>query len=316
MPGDLQGGRHSLPEQDFLRALRRAGLPCRPANVSYGAATAATSSTATSTSGWSPWRSTAPTTWTSGRRSRTTSDAPGWPSAVVWWSTSASWTVRHDSDLAVLLTADALLARGWRPTQRLRATLEAMAVRAPAFSWTSSAASRAPTAGDPHDDRADSPPARRCGSREARGESVGTATVTSTGRWSLARSTPGADTTSYDRTTSPSVPNTPSMRRSGAVAGNVGPLSGPRSRIPPSANACQAAWPGRSLTSPAASACAPPRAARTCSTRIVCSSRCAASSGRCTDSTVSRAPPFDTTAAATPRAGQSSWRDRQPRWLP
>ena len=51
-----------------------------------------------------------------------------------------SYTVRHDIELAVLLTADALFSRGWNPTVDVRRGLLALAAAHPTFSWTSSVA--------------------------------------------------------------------------------------------------------------------------------------------------------------------------------
>jgi hypothetical protein len=51
-----------------------------------------------------------------------------------------SHTVRHDIELAVLLTADALLSRGWRPAADVRSRLLRLAAAHPTFSWTSSMA--------------------------------------------------------------------------------------------------------------------------------------------------------------------------------
>ncbi len=63
--------------------------------------------------------------------------APGSPSAVGWSSTSAADIVRHDIALAVLLTADALLSRGWEPARDVRQRLLNLAAAHPTFTWTS-----------------------------------------------------------------------------------------------------------------------------------------------------------------------------------
>ncbi len=51
-----------------------------------------------------------------------------------------SHTVRHDIELAVLLTADALFSRGWTPATDVKDRLLRLAVAHPTFSWTSSMA--------------------------------------------------------------------------------------------------------------------------------------------------------------------------------
>jgi hypothetical protein len=48
-----------------------------------------------------------------------------------------SWTVRYDVALAVLLTADALVSRGWRPPDALRQHLDELARRHATFDWQS-----------------------------------------------------------------------------------------------------------------------------------------------------------------------------------
>jgi hypothetical protein len=145
---DLQGGSHSLPEQDYLRALRRAGLPLptrqqvvRRADWRYVLDAEFDEWLVTVEINGAHHMDVRQKEWDDIRRTRL---AIGGRLVV----DIGSWTVRHDSDLAVLLTADALLSRGWRPSLPLRAGLEAMAARHPAFSWTSSAAQTRRSVGD------------------------------------------------------------------------------------------------------------------------------------------------------------------------
>jgi hypothetical protein len=144
---DLQGGSHSLPEQDYLRALRRAGMPLptcqrvvRRPDGRYVLDADFDEWLVTVEINGAHHMDVRQKEWDDIRRTRL---AIGGRLVV----DIGSWTVRRDSDLAVLLTADALLSRGWRPTERLRAALEATACRHSAFSWTSSPALRAPTVG-------------------------------------------------------------------------------------------------------------------------------------------------------------------------
>ena len=138
--GDLEGGAHSLAEQDFLRSLRRAGLPL----PTRQRAVRRPDGRYVLDCDYDLWLVTVEINgahhvivlqkeWDDVRRTRL---AIGGRLVV----DIGSWIVRHDPDLAVLLTADALLARGWRPAPAVRSTLTAMAGRHPTFSWTSAAA--------------------------------------------------------------------------------------------------------------------------------------------------------------------------------
>jgi len=145
---DLQGGSHSLPEQDYLRVLRRARLPLptrervvRRPDGRYVLDADFDAWLVTVEINGAHHMDVRQKEWDDIRRTRL---AIGGRLVV----DIGSWTVRHDSNLAVLLTADALLSRGWRPTKRRRAALEAMAAEHPTFTWTSSAALRAPTVGN------------------------------------------------------------------------------------------------------------------------------------------------------------------------
>jgi very-short-patch-repair endonuclease len=138
--GDLEGGAQSLPEQDFLRSLRRAGLPL----PSRQRAVRRPDGRYVLDCDYDEWMVTVEINgahhldvqqreYDDVRRTRL---AIGGRLVV----DLGSWIVRHDPDLAVLLTADALLARGWRPEHDLRASLIGMAGHHPTFSWTSTAA--------------------------------------------------------------------------------------------------------------------------------------------------------------------------------
>ena len=138
--GDLDGGVQSLPEQDYLRSLRRAGLPM----PSRQRAVRRPDGRYVLDCDYDDWLVTVEINgahhldarqkeYDDIRRTRL---AIGGRLVV----DLGSWIVRHEPDLAVLLTADALLARGWRPQPDLRASLIDMAGRHPTFSWTSAAA--------------------------------------------------------------------------------------------------------------------------------------------------------------------------------
>jgi len=133
---DVEGGSHSLPELEFLRGLRRAGLPeparqrpvRRPDGRYYLDAD------------FDPYQVTVEVNGAQHldqlvkeaddiRRTRL---AIGGRLVV----DLGSYTVRHDNDVAVLLTADALRSRGWRPGTRVRRRLERMAA---ATGWELSA---------------------------------------------------------------------------------------------------------------------------------------------------------------------------------
>ena len=115
--GDVAGGAHSLPELDYARALRRAGLPqptrqrkvCRPNGVWY------------LDNDFDDWLVTVEVNGMQHhdllaseadesvepacrRRGRLVVDI-------------SSYTVRHRERLAVLRTAEALMSRGWVPTR-------------------------------------------------------------------------------------------------------------------------------------------------------------------------------------------------------
>ena len=134
---DLEGGSHSLPEQDYLRALRRARLPLptrqrvvRRSDGYYVLDCEFDEWLVTVEVNGAHHANALQKEWDDVRRTRL---AIGGRLVV----DVGSWIVRHDSDLAVLLTADALLSRGWQPTPVVRSTLTTMAARHAAFSWTS-----------------------------------------------------------------------------------------------------------------------------------------------------------------------------------
>ena len=138
--GDLEGGAHSLPEQDFLRALRRAGLPI----PSRQRVVRRPDGRYILDCDYDDWLVTVEINgahhldvrqreYDDIRRTRL---AIGGRLVV----DVGSWIVRHDPDLAVLITADALLSRGWKPLPELRARLVEMAARHPTFTWSSAAA--------------------------------------------------------------------------------------------------------------------------------------------------------------------------------
>jgi hypothetical protein len=138
--GDLEGGAHSLPEQDFLRSLRRAGLPLpvrqrvvRRSDGRYVLDCDFDDWLVTVEINGAHHLDVRQREYDDIRRTRL---AIGGRLVV----DLGSWIVRHDGDLAVLLTADALLARGWKPAPDLRARLNDLARLHPTFSWTSAAA--------------------------------------------------------------------------------------------------------------------------------------------------------------------------------
>jgi hypothetical protein len=138
--GDLEGGAHSLPEQDFLRSLRRAGLPLpvrqrvvRRSDGRYVLDCDFDDWLVTVEINGAHHLDVRQREYDDIRRTRL---AIGGRLVV----DLGSWIVRHDGDLAVLLTADALLARGWKPARDMRARLNDLARLHPTFSWTSAAA--------------------------------------------------------------------------------------------------------------------------------------------------------------------------------
>jgi hypothetical protein len=138
--GDLEGGAHSLPEQDFLRSLRRARVPLpvrqrivRRSDGRYVLDCDYDDWLVTVEINGSQHFDVRQKEYDDIRRTRL---AIGGRLVV----DLGSWIVRHDGDLAVLITADALLARGWRPAPDVRARLLDMARDHATFSWSSTAA--------------------------------------------------------------------------------------------------------------------------------------------------------------------------------
>ena len=134
---DVEGGSESLPELDYLRGLRRSGLPeptrqrvvQRPDGRYYLDAE------------FDPW---AVTVEINGVQHldirqkefddvRRTQLAIGGRLVV----DIGSYIVRHDISLAVLLTADALISRGWDPGREVLRRLLRLAEAHPTFTWTS-----------------------------------------------------------------------------------------------------------------------------------------------------------------------------------
>ena len=134
---DVEGGSQSLPELAYLRGLRRFGLPeptrqrlvQRPDRRYYLDAE------------FDPW---AVTVEINGVQHldvrhkeaddvRRTQLAIGGRLVV----DIGSYIVRHDNELAVLLTADALLSRGWEPDAEVLRRLLRVAEAHPTFTWTS-----------------------------------------------------------------------------------------------------------------------------------------------------------------------------------
>jgi very-short-patch-repair endonuclease len=137
---DVEGGSQSLPELDYLRGLRRFGLPEPTRQVRVQRSDGRYFLDAE----FDQWAVTVeinglhhldPRQKESDDIRRTRLAIGGRLVVDI-----GSHVVRHDIELAVLLTADALLARGWRPQVNLRASLRAIAERHPTFSWTSAAA--------------------------------------------------------------------------------------------------------------------------------------------------------------------------------
>jgi hypothetical protein len=138
--GDLEGGAHSLPEQDYLRSLRRVRLPMpsrqrvvRRSDGRYVLDCDFDEWLVTVEINGAHHLDVRQREYDDIRRTRL---AIGGRLVV----DLGSWIVRHDGDLAVLLTADALWARGWKPEPDVRARLVDMARHHPTFSWSSTAA--------------------------------------------------------------------------------------------------------------------------------------------------------------------------------
>jgi hypothetical protein len=134
---DVGGGSESLPELEFLRGLREHGMPIpdRQTRVSRPGGYYVLDAD------YDAWAVTVEINGVQHvtlaqreaddvRRSRL---AIGGRLVV----DVGSWTVRHDIVLAVLLTADALLSRGWQPGDSLREHLDELACRHPSFEWQS-----------------------------------------------------------------------------------------------------------------------------------------------------------------------------------
>ncbi len=135
---DVAGGSHSLPELEYLRGLRRFGLPepSRQRNVRRAGGRYYLDAD------FDEWQVTAEINGAqhltmSAKEAddvRRTRLAIGGRLVV----DLGSHTVRHDIVLAVLLTADALISRGWQPPLRSLRRLLALAAAHPDFTWTSS----------------------------------------------------------------------------------------------------------------------------------------------------------------------------------
>jgi len=134
---DVEGGSESLPELDYLRGLRDTGLPVpsrqrlvRRPDGRYVLDAEFDEWLVTVEINGAHHMDVRQKEWDDIRRTRL---AIGGRLVV----DIGSWTVRHDRDLAVLLTADALLSRGWQPDSGLRARLEEMAAGHTTFTWSS-----------------------------------------------------------------------------------------------------------------------------------------------------------------------------------
>ena len=134
---DVEGGSQSLPELDYLRGLRRFGLPeptrqrvVRRPDGRY-----------VLDAEFDPW---AVTVEINGIhhldvRQKEADDVRRTRLAIGGRLVVdiGSHIVRHDIVLAVLLTADALFSRGWQPESRVRDRLLRLAAGHPTFTWTS-----------------------------------------------------------------------------------------------------------------------------------------------------------------------------------
>lgn len=138
--GDIEGGSESLPELDYLRGLARFGLPVptRQRVVEHPGGRYHLDAD------FDEWLVTVEINGVQHltlqhkesddiRRTRL---AIGGRLVV----DVGSYTVRHDIELAVLLTADALLSRGWVPPDAVRRRLLTTAAAHPTFTWTSTCA--------------------------------------------------------------------------------------------------------------------------------------------------------------------------------
>ena len=126
---DVAGGSHSLPELEYLDALRRAGLPeptrqkrVRRRDGHYYLDADFEEFEVTVEINGAQHLALMSKEYDDRRRAGL---AIGGRLVV----DIGSYTVRHDSDLAALLTAQALVSRGWRPSPAVRRRLQRMAVR-------------------------------------------------------------------------------------------------------------------------------------------------------------------------------------------
>ena len=135
--GDVEGGSESLPELDYLSGLRRFGLPI----PSRQSPVQGQDGRYRLDAEFDPWAVTVEINGTHHldvrqkeaddiRRSRL---AIGGRLVV----DIGSSTVRHDIELAVLLTADALFSRGWDAAPEVRQRLLTVAKEHATFTWTS-----------------------------------------------------------------------------------------------------------------------------------------------------------------------------------
>ncbi len=135
---DVEGGSQSLPELDYLRGLRRYGLPEPTRQLIVQREDGRYYLDAE----FDPW---AVTVEINGAhhlevRQKEADDVRRTRLAIGGRLVVdiGSYTVRHDIALAVLLTADALFSRGWQPDPAVRRRLIALAAaRQPQFVWTS-----------------------------------------------------------------------------------------------------------------------------------------------------------------------------------
>jgi hypothetical protein len=133
---DVEGGSHSLPELEWASGIRTVGLPeptrqrsVRRRNGLYYLDAEFDPFRVTVEINGSGHLSLIQKEYDDVRRTRLSIGGR----LVVDLS---SYTVRRHNDLAMLLTADALLSRGWKPDSTVWATLTTLAARHP-FSWTS-----------------------------------------------------------------------------------------------------------------------------------------------------------------------------------